>query len=401
MAKLSPAQIKKMLANPGTRSKLPDKYLPPHLLAKRRANQLNKTLYDPSALLKGPSLSRAATALTDLEFQPALNALADNEARTGAEGAEFSRRAAAYNQQADSQMAGASAAQSAAAQQLAQQLAGVGQQAATANAQAQQDFSQRAAQDAQLRGANNSVDSTRVSGELSRLGQASQAGLASQQALALQMGQAGVNRAANLQQVNALRGQETQGTIGARTNQALQKIRQDRSDLGVKRGASHIKNISDLREKEFTKQATAQTLGIKMQETKTKATTAKRDQMNKDRQYKLDLAKFGFDQAKDNYQRRHKTGAYKPGNAGGVTDVQARSNKNAWDSGLAYLRQMGTGKASESQLITELKKNAGVDPDVASAVIDWSKNKGTLSPANYQLLKSLGVPISPNRKRKK
>ena len=60
-----PALLQKALANPGLRSKLPDKYLSPQQRQQRSDRLFEEDLGDPSTPLAGSSITRAAQQLTD------------------------------------------------------------------------------------------------------------------------------------------------------------------------------------------------------------------------------------------------------------------------------------------------------------------------------------------------
>lgn len=101
---------------------------------------------------------------------------------------------------------------------------------------------------------------------------------------------------------------------------------------------------------------------------------------------------------------RYKATHAKPGSGGsGLTPTAVRGNSNDWNAGLSYIRSVGPaykGKPPE-QIKTELMNTRNVPDDIATALVDWTRGRGTLSPQNYRAMTKLGIKIDKRAIRKR
>ena len=146
-------------------------------------------------------------------------------------------------------------------------------------------------------------------------------------------------QAANFAQFAALESKRM-----ADTYKALAQVASDKHSTQLQEAADTTKEIARLLDQEVSKaqsnenfQALTNKLGLQQDQFKETVRHDKQNEaaargrnrhqaavdrlrkMENDRQFKLDSQKFGFQQAKDNYQRKHKTGPYK-------TPAGAKSN---------------------------------------------------------------------------
>lgn len=230
---------------------------------KPKAAKAVSPLLDPTAVLAGQPLQRAATQVTDLQYRPQLHALDTQSANTRTQYGAVASKASDYYKGLAAEEAKAVARQQALGDWLKNSQAGVG----TATQGAFQGMSdaehQRQEQDASVRGAGlGGGSSSDVAGTIA----ATQG-----RAATLQQGaaNAGVEQAGGwagllnaISAAHALRGTEQQGQISNRELNDLGSIATKRADLEGERGGALTKNLLDLRQQGFTNLATIQGLDL-------------------------------------------------------------------------------------------------------------------------------------------
>jgi hypothetical protein len=322
----------------------------------------SQPLYQPTQVLRGQALANAAKQMTNLQYDPAIKALSMQIAQNAQQGGAAQRQTSGYfnqllpyAQQAATNVQGVGTG-------LNTQLQQIGQQTQQALAQSGQPSA--ALQDLAARGLGG--------GGTEALAQQ----LAQQQQAAAQSSQAAQNYGAQLGAANsalaqqnvgtyALRGQERLGEIAQATRLAAQPIEEKLAGQQVAKAAAYTANLGSLRQQEFNNLVAMQGLGLKQaditaQNQRTAATINAANQrtaatiagantrqarqlaqakMLSDRTYQLNLKKYGQSVAKDQYQRTHGLGPYKPAGAG-------RGGGGGGGGGAGGVKPLGTASAN-------------------------------------------------------
>lgn len=268
------------------------------------------------------------------------------------------------------------------------------QQAANARNNLNAEFASKMAQDA-----------TSNSGALDRLqaAYALQQGNSANQANAQRMGLLGQQGA--LGQAKADYGLQ----YGTQLHSAEQKAAMDQANLQVKQGtlAYLTGNAQSEAQNRVAEQKVARS-NARTQRQRAISTKAKQrhDAMLGDKKYQLDVQKAGHQTAKDNYQRAHGLGPYKPaaGTKGGGRYTQANLNKydNQWRGAQALAQHLKAAKTyvdkatkktlpvDRNTVYSALLKKYPNDPEFAGAAADFAFGK-KLSKHDLHLLAMKGI----------
>jgi hypothetical protein len=249
-----------------------------------RARTQIAPIYDPTRMLAGRSLKRAANALTNLEIRPQVSALARSIAATQRQGRATEDLTAGYFRDLGVQAQQSLAAQQGVSDRLNSTLQGIGDQtqqqigAAGQTAQAQLAPLQQSGLDG---------------GSFAQLARE----IMAQQGLAATNSQTsrtfGAQQGANFEGLTAnqmgtgtLRGQERLGQIANATLLGTQEARGRQADLLASRGATFTKNLGALRDSERNYDLAVNTLGLNTQKAQLDAATnaARLKQSGLDRQ---------------------------------------------------------------------------------------------------------------------
>jgi hypothetical protein len=198
-------------------------------------------------------------------------------------------------------------------------------------------------------------------------------------------------------------------------------LENDRRDLGRQKGDYKVTLKGQLRDKERQYGLERAAFGLKEYDARSDAAAkrsaarvnkakSRRDQMEKDRRYQLDLAKFGADQAKDNFQRRNKLGPYKPagtkggggsGSDGGssFTSTQKRAAKRDFRSALDIAQGAAKAGGSTGDISRFLESKKIKDPLVRQAAAETAVNGGVSRSLRKRFYKEYGVYLRVGRKR--
>lgn len=118
-----------------------------------------------------------------------------------------------------------------------------------------------------------------------------------------------------------------------------------------------------------------------------------------DKKYNLDKQKFGAAKAKDNYQRKHKLGPYKPkssdsGSPKTVSDGQRKTSQQAYqtvETIRAAINDYHRRKTDPKKIRGLLINKHGASSPAIDVAEDLRKNHGKLSPAGVRKAKALGI----------
>jgi len=391
--------------------------------ARPRARQL-QPIYNPTQPLAGGPLKQAANALTNLEIRPQVSALARQIAATNRQGQAVQDKTAGYFAQLGGQAQQALTAQQGVSQRLNAALQGIGSQTQ------QQIGDAGSAAQAQLAPLQQQgLDG----GSFAQLAKE----IAAQRALAATNAQTsqtyGAQQGANFEGLTAnqigtgaLRGQERLGEIGNATLAATAEARGRKADLLASRGSLFTKNLGALRDSERNYKLAVDTLGANVQNNLLDAASQRASlkqqahqfniqQALRDQQFQLDYSKYGLDIARDNYQRAHGLGPYKP--AAGLRRTLNPNQQNAAfgdiDSATTAIRQLrdqGLGTSAIRQALANgyyplYGKDANGrrtmrtlsvprvgDKALVNAAMDLAI-LGYLSPANVKSLHRYGLKV--------
>lgn len=264
-----PALLQKALANPGLRSKLPDKYLSPQQRQQRQDRLFQEDLGDPSTPLSGSSITRAAQQLTDAALRPQYAGLDRDEKKvTTSRDAQQRWAGENYGKLADLFKAGQTA-QDAAGQAGVDKAAQAQREQMAVIAEVQRQAAARQAHDADVRGAGldgGANDQLANAAAEAQMRAASEGSARTGDAQARGDVQSAFLR--NLGAATAARGGETQGAIGAAAAQDLADIRSQRRTLDEGKGDKFVENLSKLRGDSVEQYLTAQGLANDQQKAK-------------------------------------------------------------------------------------------------------------------------------------
>lgn len=117
-------------------------------------------------------------------------------------------------------------------------------------------------------------------------------------------------------------------------------------------------------------------------------------EMEGNRRYQLDLRRFGAEQAKDRYLRRHRLGVYDPSGKGGkkprlTPDQQNRITRSIDQATnvARYMREQGYG---ETQIANELKTGGRIRTD-DGRVVAWPAFDDGIASAGWEVSQGLGL----------
>ena len=395
-----------------------------HRAAPARPNPL----LDPTRMLSGRSLQDAATSLTNLQINPQVSALAQQIAANNRQAQAATDRVGGFYNQFGQQAQQAVGQQRSIADATNSTLANIAGDTQRQIGQAGQ---------AQQQGMQGLASTGLDGGSLARLSSE----IAAQQGNAAQQGQAyrsfGAAQGGNWQGLTA----GEQGVGASRATDALQQLsnafaqanaapEQKIADLQASRGDLQAKNIGALRDSERNYGISTATLGLntqKLAETTANDTANRQlsaqkfniDTAMKDRQFQLDTQKYGQTVARDNYQRAHGLGPYKPAAASrgtgtkGLTTTQMNNAFGQIDqarSAINAIRQQVPSMTTQQvrQALTNgyfignvngrptrlsvPKINGGGYGNFANSAMDLAYN-GYLSPANVNALHQSGLLI--------
>jgi hypothetical protein len=395
-------RVAALVANPGTRSKVPLALLPAKYQAGRktaqRMAQENATLYNPAQILSGKDLRSAVKSTVNLQLNPQIAAYDRGIGTITNQRNSTLGRAAQYSSGYDAATAASAAGLSGAGQQLAAQIAAQGQNTQNVLQGIQQDDSSRRAADVALRGQGlQGPDEAAHALDLAKVNAAGATSSATNQAAA-QAGAAS-NLAGTIAAVAPMRAQDQQFALAGKFNQQIADMTAKRADVEASRGDLTSSTLQKMRNDQFTNLATMKGLDLKasdLQETvrKNKATEALTGaaitQRNLDsvRDAKTAHEKNVFDQRYKRAQLDIKrgidpvTGKRLPKNAKPQTAADAL---NAWKLKFArdhgYLPSTGAPKPGGSnggkppltanERISQAQKFGGISNAVNNAVKDF------------------------------
>ena len=270
LSSMTPAARRKRIAvlakNPGTRSSIPDKYLPAQFKAARataqRVKTENATIYNPTAVLGGNDLRNAVKSEVDLNLNPQIAAYDKNIKDLGAARDIASSRLGGYFDLYNKQAATSAANLSNSGNALVQQLAAAGKQTQDTLGGVQADIDSRSASDAALRGsglqdfgrANAAVDFNKA-----------QAAGATQSAVGAAAGQVGGTNtlAGTIAAVAPMRAGDQQFALAGKFNQQIADMTSKRAATEATRGPLTTQTLDKMRQDQFTNLATMKGLDIK------------------------------------------------------------------------------------------------------------------------------------------
>jgi len=232
--------------------------------APARTGGLNRSqirLLDPQQPLTGTRLLQAARALTDLQTRPQLDALARQITLNDQLGGQVQDRTMDYYRQLATEAAGGLAASQAIGSRLNGDLAGIGQNTQNTISQAGNQAQQALAQ-SNSTGLGGDSASQLAAEIAAQRGNAAQGAQAFQSYGATQGANYGQLGASGLQ-TGAMRGIENLGNLASQFAATHQKLAGQQSTIEQQRPALLEQEIGKLRDSEFNKIATGQTLGLK------------------------------------------------------------------------------------------------------------------------------------------
>jgi hypothetical protein len=339
--------------------------------------------YDPLQPLGGKGFNQEVNQIVGAKYDPQQRELQSQQRISGA---NLQRTNDWYDQ-----YRATLAANNAQANQQAQQ--GVQGQQAQVNTAASQDEQNRQRLQAEQEASAKLRGATIDPGVQSQALQASQARRA--------IGNAGISQLQNRATANATYGSQMQNVAAGSKLQALndeaargRQLSKLGLDLASERGQYKGVVRGDLRDKERTYALNRQAYGLKAYQAQSQAqhqraqdrnvrhgqnliSQDKRkqrawDKRKSDRQYNLDVQKFGHQKAKDNWTQRYKQ-AHPPGsgrggrggsgtNPAGLTPSSRRGYKDKWEG---YVGNVRTGQ----------KPPKGVNPMLGSAALEYERNR--------------------------
>lgn len=398
----------KALRDPGARSKIPINQLPARYKAMRLANLQNKTPIAENSPYTYGMLRRDRSAAEQLEFAPKeselKSALLGSKQRQGAITSWFDN----YRQQ----LGGAAAASNQFHQQAVADNQARAQQSEAQAAQRRQQQEQTMREDAAKRGmeAQPLQDDTQAAASRMALqnafsGMLTNANAANQQYFAGRQGVAGASqineRLRENQYAQGIEGkqQELAGLKGAWRTEFDNKARQREQEYGLARGALGIKdltakgNIQNQRgQRQIARKKIRSDVKIKRMDQQLKSrqlSEQKRHNIEQERAARIRSLKKGSGGTEGGRGRN-----------GSLTDVQKRMYNNQFMKGLDMLRAEPPRGKPDAQILTVLNRS-GVDAGLSRALLDWYKNKGTLSPQSASILDKFSVPFKRSRIRRK
>jgi hypothetical protein len=256
--KRDPALLARALADPGLRSALPDRYLPPAQRASRRRNSFLRGISNPAGTLAGPDLVNAAHQISDSEFAPLLADIGNQEKTIDTRAATTGDFAKRYYGDLNNLFGSSIGAQDRANSAAVQGAIDRGVATTGAIGAADQAAQARIAQDAAIRGADVQGDS--VANQATRTAAARQqatqeSGRAQQAASDFGGAQAAFLR--GLQGAAGQQGGELQGQIAARQSQDQATLGSERAKLRASQVGQFTDTLLKLRQQEadnlFTK----------------------------------------------------------------------------------------------------------------------------------------------------
>lgn len=373
-------------------------------------------LYDPTQTLSGQQLKTAVNEVVAGQFRPVEKALARQATSATRQNSALASRVAGYSDTLDKRADVTTARQQAIAEQLNNALAAIGQQAqGTADTVQAEEGLRRDAEVALRAAPAGSPDpvaeeiaamraraaaGTKATGTLGAVTGANYAGLSN------------ANREALL-----LRGQEQQGQIANSLANDLAEIRAKQAELGQAKGAERTKQLLGLRQSGFENLITTQGLGLKTAELQADienqrkqlalARARRRDDKAADAFNQADRsadnaredAKLADTQARDDYQREHGLGPYKPASekSPAQESADARKLKTGVENAAADFKQLlgskdKNGNSRSVDRVQEILRRRGAPPIVILAAADIAQF-GFVRPQHLKSLRIAGVNI--------
>jgi hypothetical protein len=387
MATFIPASIKRKLANPGERAKISDadleKYAPD--LAKKRAYNKkrageNATLYNPNALLSGEDLRTAVKGEVDSELNPQVGAANREALNLESQRDQLAKIVGDIYGQLQPAATAAAATAGAAGTRLSEGLA-------TSGADFLKDIDARAAaskassdQDAAIRGTGlDAGTSTRLAQEF--LLQKTRAEAQTQGAQSLATAQSGgaIARAGMAAQVLPAQASADVKDLANKFAPSIMEARDKAGELEASRGPLTTKILNAMRQSEFEKSATAQTLNLKADQAKVDAAVA---------QDKSDVAHQNADtsqtQAEISKARLEETNRHNTAMEGANTSAERlaetkrhnrvmeglKNKKGGQTTPLRTPNEVGTALKPAKGALSQIKTGKITDPKTGKVVYD-------------------------------
>jgi hypothetical protein len=383
-----------------------------------RRNDRNP-LYNPGVQLAGDKLAQAAGDLTDLEFKPKEQALADQLSTATRQGTALADRASGYYKDLASGEAARMAQQQALRDRLSSSLGAIGDktQQQIGEAKVGAVLSNQADRDLRGGGLSGGGDEKLTNELAMRQAQASQAAQGYKSDAEAQSGNyAGLQGA--MAGTRDLKGGEAQQQLLNRLATEQAGIRSKRTDLESLRGETKTKHILDLRQTGFENAATLEGLGIKREDIAAQTEQAKASASAKKAQLKevsrsnrakekIAAKKLGITVAELHERQRH--------NKAGEGTAQQNANTAARRAAKASAKKKGKTPdrvlnarsdilTAESVYNSQFRGNfakyrkalegKGYKLPIIRAGFERA-NQGYIGPNTYKLLRQIGVSVPP------
>jgi hypothetical protein len=268
------AEYRKRLSDPGRRSTIPNAYLQrldPSLYAKRQTNTanakrtaLNNERYDPLRQLSGSDIYSLAKNLSSLQYDPQITEATRQRDLAIANDNALLSRISGYNQMASSALATAHEQAQTGATQLAQQLAGTRSSTLGAVDQTITGAQQFAADDAELRGSQNTAGmGQRLTQDFLQQRAGIASNLAAQENAGNTQAQGFAGLLSMMQGAQAIQGQDNLARISIGNANREAGLSADITKLVGAKGSAQAEALTNLRSSEFEKAATVQGLNLK------------------------------------------------------------------------------------------------------------------------------------------
>lgn len=266
------------LIKQGKYAKVPAKFLTPDQqkirTARIRAYQ-NRTLYNPLAQLSGNQLRSAVNQIVNAQINPQLSALDRQRTQAETQGSALSQRIGGYYNQSQQLAQQGVAAAANSRDQIAAMLASIGQQTQGAIGQAEQTAQGYTAQDQALRGIGlDAGTSQRLAADFARQKISAAQQISAQQSLGAAQGQGALNAAQMAAQVLPSRAADAQLILASQVAKTTSDILGKKQEIEATRPGLFADTLTKLRQSEFEKAATMETLNIQGQQAATSAYNA-------------------------------------------------------------------------------------------------------------------------------
>lgn len=249
--KTTPGLLDRYRADPGLRSKLPDRMLTPDQRGVRKRQTTQRLIGQPLASLQGTTLQDLAREVTRGEYDPLYR---DNDKQRGVANREtgaLADRAQAYYDALNKANDARTAQQKAATGEQDTALQGIGTTAQAAIDKARGEGEQRIQQDAQLRGGGLQADAVQnLAARMAEASARSAEGTRIDRGAGQKHGFNAETFARSSATAGAMRGGETQGDIARRGQGILSQITDARTDLGTRERGDYTKTLLGLRDRQ-------------------------------------------------------------------------------------------------------------------------------------------------------